>query len=121
MIIKLLLHQVIGALIAHIGTGASVEVDTAMTVLLTLASEHAPLLQPFSVMLTGILDYIGNLHFTHIRQLFRTTTMLNVRQEQHNSIFVVDDDTHILIRKMVCCMPSLCCNFSRPFKICLGC
>ncbi|EGD81250.1 hypothetical protein, variant [Salpingoeca rosetta] len=69
--------EVVGALVAHIGTGQAQEVDAATPVLLlSLATDDPKLLHPFALMLNGTLDCLSTLHFIHILQLFCVLTTL---------------------------------------------
>ncbi|EGD81091.1 hypothetical protein PTSG_13134 [Salpingoeca rosetta] len=86
-------QEVVGALVAHIGTGQAQEVDAAMPVLLlSLATDHPKLLHPFALMLNGILDCLSNLHFIHIWQLFRVLTTLTFDRQRIPAAGLIDHE-----------------------------
>ncbi|XP_010247495.1 PREDICTED: Fanconi anemia group D2 protein [Nelumbo nucifera] len=69
-------QEVLGSLVAHIGSGISYEVNSALETMVLLASKYAQELIPLSSYINGILDYLegfntGNLHkvyevFSHL-------------------------------------------------------
>eukprot|EP00041_Stephanoeca_diplocostata_P003132 m.32017 g.32017 ORF g.32017 m.32017 type:complete len:1507 (+) comp14076_c0_seq1:217-4737(+) len=91
-------QQVIGTLVAHVGSGNSTEVDGALIVLQNLVSTCPEKVYPFYIMIKGILDYIDNLAMEHVRVLFRLLCILGISQSESTS---ESDELHIFIRKMV--------------------
>ncbi|XP_020537844.1 Fanconi anemia group D2 protein homolog isoform X2 [Jatropha curcas] len=77
-------QEVLSALITHLGSGVSFEVNSALEVLALLASKYAQELIPLTTHINGILDYlegfsIDNLHkvyeiFSHLTLFARSTT-----------------------------------------------
>ncbi|EGD75638.1 hypothetical protein PTSG_07755 [Salpingoeca rosetta] len=51
---------------------------------MSLATGHLKLLHPIALMLNGILDCLSNLHFIHIRQLFRRTAAAGLSIDDEN-------------------------------------
>lgn len=98
-------QEVVGALVTHIGSGLSHEIQQALVVMQQLAVEMAEEMQPFVIFIKGIFDYVENLKTAHVRMLFNILTKLN----SHGGGDVLHDDVHILLRKMLS-------SASPPFK-----
>ena len=54
-------QEVVGALVTHVGSSDSNEVDQALGVLDQLVRKHPTDMEPFFIFLKGMLDYIDNL------------------------------------------------------------
>ncbi|EGD74749.1 hypothetical protein PTSG_06114 [Salpingoeca rosetta] len=77
-------QEVVGALVAHIGTGQAQEVDAAIP-----PEAAAPVRV---LMLNGILDCLSNLHFIHIWQLFRVLTTLTFDRQRIPAAGLIDHE-----------------------------
>lgn len=91
-------QEVIGTLVAHVGSGNVSEIDGALAVLQTLVTTCPEKVYSFYIMIKGILDYIDNLAMEHVRVLFRLLCILGISQSDSTS---ESDELHIFIRKMV--------------------
>ncbi|KAJ3028149.1 UNVERIFIED_CONTAM: Fanconi anemia group D2 protein, partial [Siphonaria sp. JEL0065] len=63
-------QQLIGCLIAHIGSGIQHEVDCALNILLELTVLKPEGVLKFSIFIKGLLDYLDQLTITQIRVLY---------------------------------------------------
>lgn len=91
-------QEVVGALVTHVGSSDSCEVDTALDVLDALVRRHSDEMEPFFLFLKGMLDYIDNLAIRHTRVLFHMLSVLSTDGDGSDSKY---DDLHIFIRKML--------------------
>lgn len=74
-------HQVVYALVTHMGGGYRSEVDGAVMVLRLLAERQPEKLAKYVVFLKGVLDYLHNLSLQHVRELFAILTRLSAEEE----------------------------------------
>eukprot|EP00257_Ricinus_communis_P018264 XP_015576929.1 Fanconi anemia group D2 protein homolog isoform X1 [Ricinus communis] len=96
-------QEVLGALVTHVGSGVSFEVNSALEAMALLASKYPQELIPFSTHINGILDYleafsIENLHkvyevFSHLALMARS------REECFGSSFA--NELLIILKKQV--------------------
>ncbi|KAJ1507199.1 Fanconi anemia group D2 protein [Coelomomyces lativittatus] len=63
-------------LVAYVGSGTSVQVEMALTLLTQLAETCATHMVPFTLLIKGLLDYLDNLSLPQIRSLFVILTRL---------------------------------------------
>ncbi|KAJ1963034.1 hypothetical protein IWQ62_003344 [Dispira parvispora] len=91
-------QEVVGALVAHIGSGDQCEIDTSLLILLEITQTSAPAIKPFTVFIKGILDYIDNLNLGQVRLLFRLLGYLLRAFPDETGMY---DEIHIFIRKQL--------------------
>ncbi|KAJ1651993.1 hypothetical protein IWQ61_007567 [Dispira simplex] len=91
-------QEVVGALVAHIGSGDQCEIDTSLLILLEITQASAPTIKPFTVFIKGILDYIDNLNLGQVRLLFRLLGYLLRAFPDETGMY---DEIHIFIRKQL--------------------
>ena len=92
-------QEVVGALVTHVGSSDSQEVDQALSVLDALVRKHPVEMEPFFLFLKGMLDYIDNLAIHHTRVLFHMLSVLSTGSDGPDGSKA--DDLHIFIRKML--------------------
>ncbi|XP_071510780.1 Fanconi anemia group D2 protein-like [Diadema antillarum] len=90
-------QEVIGALVTHIGSGLSAEMDMALDILTSLATGHTSDLAPFAVFIKGVLDYLDNLTMSQVKKLFSVLAALAYTGGQVGS--TLQDELHIVVRK----------------------
>ena len=96
-------QEIIGALVTHVGSGAELEVDTALEILTSLTNETirstggSESLRPFAPFLLSLLDYIPQMSTTQIRQLFLILFLIgDISSSGSSGGF---DEVQIVIRK----------------------
>ena len=94
----LLLQEIVGALVTHIGSGYQAEADSSLDVLCDLATSHTDIVAPFAVFIKGILDYLDNLKIRQIRKLFSILSILAFQNPQEVGL--------IQVHKMVLLLPN---------------
>ncbi|XP_071810263.1 Fanconi anemia group D2 protein-like [Asterias amurensis] len=92
-------QEVIGSIVAHIGSGLEGEVDAGLDVLLSLVDQNASEVAPFTIFIKGVLDYLANLSMQQIRKLFSVLAALAFRNVSDNPS--IQDELHIVIRKQL--------------------
>lgn len=92
-------QEVVGALVTHVCSGFSAEVDVSLDVLTDLVEVHSTTVALYAVFVKGILDYLDNLNSSQIRKLFRILSMLAFSKGHGGSH--IQDDMHIVIRKQL--------------------
>ncbi|XP_063282530.1 Fanconi anemia group D2 protein [Pelobates fuscus] len=92
-------QEVIGALVTHVCSGYSAEVDVALNVLIQLVTQQPAAVALYAVFIKGILDYMDNLNVQQIRKLFQILSMLAFSKGQEGSH--IQDDMYIVIRKQL--------------------
>ncbi|ORY40978.1 hypothetical protein BCR33DRAFT_719084 [Rhizoclosmatium globosum] len=77
-------QQLVGCLIAHIGSGVQHEVDCALDILLKLTVQNPEGVLRFSIFVKGLLDYLDQLSINQIRVLYEifATLALNKPLEE---------------------------------------
>ncbi|RCV09513.1 hypothetical protein SETIT_2G035600v2 [Setaria italica] len=63
-------QELVGSLVAHIGSGVSYEVSSSLDIMISLASNHSEELIPISSHITGILDYLESFHEDNLRKVY---------------------------------------------------
>ncbi|RKP40479.1 Fanconi anaemia protein FANCD2, partial [Dimargaris cristalligena] len=69
-------QEVVGALVTHIGSGDSCEIDTSLAALQAITLRSPAAMRPYAIFIRGILDYIDNLNFDQVRLLFSILGLL---------------------------------------------
>uniref|UniRef100_A0A0E0LHA3 Fanconi anemia group D2 protein n=1 Tax=Oryza punctata TaxID=4537 RepID=A0A0E0LHA3_ORYPU len=63
-------QELIGSLVAHIGSGVSLEISSALDIMISLTSDKPEELIPLSSHITGILDYLESFHEDNLRKVY---------------------------------------------------
>ncbi|XP_066393336.1 uncharacterized protein [Miscanthus floridulus] len=63
-------QELVGSLVAHIGSGVSYEVSSALDIMISLTSNNSEELIPISSHITGILDYLESFHEDNLRKVY---------------------------------------------------
>ncbi|KAJ3238308.1 Fanconi anemia group D2 protein [Chytriomyces hyalinus] len=69
-------QQLVGCLIAHIGSGITHEVDCGLHILLELTKDNPEAVLKFSIFVKSLLDYLDQLSILQIRVLYEIFAML---------------------------------------------
>ncbi|XP_041048128.1 Fanconi anemia group D2 protein [Carcharodon carcharias] len=92
-------QEVVGALVTHVCSGFTAEVDISLDVLIDLVSQNSSAMAVYAIFVKGILDYMDNLSPQQIRKLFFVLSTLAFSRGQDGSH--IQDDMHIVIRKQL--------------------
>ncbi|XP_059505732.1 Fanconi anemia group D2 protein isoform X2 [Stegostoma tigrinum] len=92
-------QEVVGALVTHVCSGFTTEVDVSLDVLTDLVSQNSSTMAVYAIFVKGILDYMDNLSPQQIRKLFFVLSTLAFSKWQEGSH--IQDDMHIVIRKQL--------------------
>ncbi|XP_062923633.1 Fanconi anemia group D2 protein isoform X1 [Mobula hypostoma] len=92
-------QEVVGALVTHVCSGFTAEVDISLDVLIDLVSQCSSAMAVYAVFVKGILDYMDNLSPQQIRKLFFILSTLAFGRGPEGSH--IQDDMHIIIRKQL--------------------
>ncbi|KAK3612016.1 hypothetical protein CHS0354_021690 [Potamilus streckersoni] len=90
-------QEIVGNLVAHIGSGFEREVDASLEILVDLVETDLPKMSPFAILVKGVLDYIDNLSVSQIRKLYQILSVLAFKNPQQGGL--IQDDLYIVIRK----------------------
>ncbi|RLN34883.1 hypothetical protein C2845_PM03G20140 [Panicum miliaceum] len=63
-------QELVGSLVAHIGSGVSYEVSSSLDIMISLTSNNSEELIPISSHITGILDYLEGFHEDNLRKVY---------------------------------------------------
>ncbi|XP_055503999.1 Fanconi anemia group D2 protein isoform X1 [Leucoraja erinacea] len=92
-------QEVVGALVTHVCSGFTAEVDISLDVLTDLVSQSSSAMAIYAIFVKGILDYMDNLSPQQIRKLFFILSTLAFSRGLEGSH--IQDDMHIIIRKQL--------------------
>ncbi|XP_029455471.1 Fanconi anemia group D2 protein isoform X2 [Rhinatrema bivittatum] len=92
-------QEVVAALVTHVCSGYTAEVDMSLDVLMDLVSLQSSTVAMYAVFVKGILDYMDNLNPQQIRKLFCILGKLTFNKGHEGSH--IQDDMHIVIRKQL--------------------
>ncbi|GMG98870.1 hypothetical protein Nepgr_000710 [Nepenthes gracilis] len=69
-------QEVLGALIAHLGSGPSFEVNSALEILLQMASKYPQELVPHASHINGILDFLEGFSVENLHKVYEVFSLL---------------------------------------------
>ncbi|XP_030061304.1 Fanconi anemia group D2 protein isoform X2 [Microcaecilia unicolor] len=92
-------QEVVAALVTHVCSGYTAEVDMSLDVLMDLVSLHPTTVALYAVFVKGILDYMENLNPQQIRKVFCILSRLAFNKGHEGSH--IQDDMYIVIRKQL--------------------
>ena len=82
-------QEAVAHLTTHVGSGTVNEVDTALTVLQSLASNDSSHLRPFSPFVTPMLDCMSSMTLSQTRRLFMILFSLNAEDSEGDTIQII--------------------------------
>jgi len=97
-------QDILGELVAHLGSGNAEEVNGALASLTAIATDSLELLKPFASYLATLLDHIEMFDNNQTRELFWVISELiapapdSLAAHQHSRL---EDEVHIMIRKQM--------------------
>ncbi|KAJ3390789.1 Fanconi anemia group D2 protein [Entophlyctis sp. JEL0112] len=103
-------QQLVGCLIAHIGSGVMYEVDCALAIMLKISESHPDDMLKFRIFVKGLVDYLDQLNVAQIRivyEIFATLALskpFETTDETESEITFESDllnDMRIIIRKQL--------------------
>ncbi|KAL4226050.1 Fanconi anemia group D2 protein [Mactra antiquata] len=92
-------QEIVGNLVAHIGSGIEGEIDASLDILAYLVNNHLRKMAPFAIIVKSVLDYLDNLSVCQIRKLYFMLSALAFKNPQEGGL--IQDDLHIVIRKQL--------------------
>ncbi|XP_053376879.1 Fanconi anemia group D2 protein-like [Mercenaria mercenaria] len=92
-------QEIVGNLVAHIGSGLEGEIDASLDILAYLVNHHLQQMAPFAILVKSVLDYLDNLSVCQIRKLYFMLSALAFKNPQEGGL--IQDDLHIVIRKQL--------------------
>ena len=107
-------QEIVGKLMTHIGSGSKDEINTALSVFVTMVdgtdeAEYIDLLCPFSAFLKCLIDYVEHLSLGQVRKIFYVLCTM----DEHTALKEHEDDSgnngnssgdaelNILLRKLL--------------------
>ncbi|KAI8093433.1 Fanconi anaemia protein FANCD2 [Halteromyces radiatus] len=94
-------QEIIGALVTHIGSGSTSEMDVALEVLYDLAKTDVTAVAVYNVFIKGILDYLDNLTISQTRTLFDIFSILALKDDHYANDSSLWSDIQIVLRKQL--------------------
>lgn len=92
-------QEIVGNLVAHIGSGLEYEIDASLDTLAYLVDNHLPKMTQFAILVKSVLDYLDSLSVCQIRKLYFMLSALAFRNPNEGGL--IQDDLHIVIRKQL--------------------
>eukprot|EP01134_Creolimax_fragrantissima_P006799 CFRG6799T1 len=96
-------QQVISALVTHIGSMCTHEIDSAMDTLLAICTDFGSKAIVYAVYIKGILDYVDNLSLEQVRKLFLILAVLTFSPLTKDKMRPLQDEMHMILRKRLSC------------------
>ncbi|KAG2717749.1 hypothetical protein I3760_03G190400 [Carya illinoinensis] len=96
-------QEVLGALVSHVGSGVSFEVQSALETLFLLASKYAHDLLPLSCHINGILDYLEGFSVENLHKVYEVFShlLLSARSSSDSYGSSVANELLMIVRKQV--------------------
>ncbi|KAJ4823344.1 hypothetical protein Tsubulata_040599 [Turnera subulata] len=97
------LWQVLGALVTHVGSGVSSEVNSALDTIALLSSKYARELIPLSTHINGILDYLEGFDIENLHKVYEVFSQLARLSRSSDGCFgsSIASELLMIIRKQV--------------------
>ncbi|KAF5195581.1 Fanconi anemia group d2 protein, partial [Thalictrum thalictroides] len=97
-------HEILGALVTHIGSGVVFEVGSALNAMVLLASKYLQELIPLSSYIIGILDYIEGFNDENLHKVYEVFSLLalSARSNADSIGSSIANELLIVVRKQVC-------------------
>ncbi|XP_077243736.1 fanconi anemia group D2 protein isoform X2 [Tasmannia lanceolata] len=96
-------QEVLGALITHIGSGISYEVNSALETMILLTSKYSQELLPLSSYINGILDYLEGFNDENLHQVYEVFShlALSARSNADSVGSSIANELLMILRKQV--------------------
>ncbi|KAL5739450.1 hypothetical protein ACOSQ2_028630 [Xanthoceras sorbifolium] len=96
-------HEVLGALITHVGSGVSFEVCSALETMALLASKFTQELIPLSCHINGILDYLEGFSVENLHKVYEVFSRLILLARSSEECFgsSIANELLMVVRKQV--------------------
>ncbi|KAF9592010.1 hypothetical protein IFM89_011593 [Coptis chinensis] len=96
-------HEILGALVTHIGSGVIYEVSSALEAMVLLASKYSQELITLSSYINGILDYIEGFNDENIHKVYEVFShlALSARSNADSVGSSIANELLIIVRKQV--------------------
>ncbi|GAB2242842.1 hypothetical protein Droror1_Dr00019617 [Drosera rotundifolia] len=96
-------QEILGALIAHLGSGLNFEVNAALDTLLRLASQHPEELLPLSSHINGILDFLEGFTVENLHKVYEVFSRLTLcaRSSVNSAGSSIGNELLMIIRKQL--------------------
>ncbi|KAJ6332276.1 hypothetical protein OIU76_010629 [Salix suchowensis] len=96
-------QEVLGALVTHVGSGVSFEVNSSLNTMALLASKYPQELIPLSAHINGILDYLEGFGMEHLHKVYEVFSKLALAARSSTYCFgsSIADELLMIIRKQV--------------------
>lgn len=96
-------QEVLGAIVTHVGSGSSSEVDSALEVMILLASKYARELLPLSSHISGILDYLEGFNVQSLHKVYEVFCLLALSARSSAKTFgsSIANELFMIVRKQV--------------------
>ncbi|KAF9610528.1 hypothetical protein IFM89_022808 [Coptis chinensis] len=96
-------HEILGALVTHIGSGVIYEVGSALEAMVLLASKYSQELITFSPYINGILDYIEGFNDENIHKVYEVFShlALSARSNADSVGSSIANELFIIVHKQV--------------------
>ncbi|KAI3939421.1 hypothetical protein MKW98_022289 [Papaver atlanticum] len=96
-------QEVLGVLVAHIGSGSSYEVTAALETMVLLASKYSQELIPLSSYINGILDYLEGFNIDNLHKVYEVFShlALSARCSADSAGSSIANELLMIIRKQV--------------------
>ncbi|KAJ6912410.1 Fanconi anemia group D2 protein [Populus alba x Populus x berolinensis] len=96
-------QEVLGALVTHVGSGVSFEVNSSLNTMALLASKYPQELIPLSAHINGILDYLEGFCMEHLHKVYEVFSKLALAARSSKYCFgsSIADELLMIIRKQV--------------------
>ncbi|KAF8413568.1 hypothetical protein HHK36_001559 [Tetracentron sinense] len=96
-------QEVLGALVTHIGSGISYEVNSALETMVLLASKYSEELIPLSSYINGILDYLEGFNNENLHKVYEVFShlALSARSSADSVGSSIANELFMIVRKQV--------------------
>ncbi|XP_058097444.1 uncharacterized protein LOC131242659 isoform X2 [Magnolia sinica] len=96
-------QEILGALVTHIGSGISHEVNSALETMILLASKYSQDILPLSSYISGILDYLEGFNSTNLHKVYEVFShlALSARPNADSVGSSIANELLMIVRKQV--------------------
>nr|XP_017231975.1 PREDICTED: Fanconi anemia group D2 protein isoform X1 [Daucus carota subsp. sativus] len=96
-------QEVLGAIVTHMGSGSSFEVDSALDVMILLASKYSQEMLPLSSYISGVLDYLEGFDVQSLHKVYEIFCLLSMSARSRTERFAssIANELLMIIRKQV--------------------
>ncbi|KAK9285230.1 hypothetical protein L1049_024418 [Liquidambar formosana] len=96
-------QEVLGALVAHVGSGINFEVNSALDTMILLASKYSEKLIPLSSHINGILDYLEVFSVENLHKVYEVFSHLALAARSSEDSFgsSIANELLMIVRKQV--------------------